>query len=320
MTSTISPPSSTARRSTRRVASASGRSARGARKRPGARRDGRVLARYTDWRGRSREVLAECGQAGTVLVVDRDSPHGGDSRLLAHLAADEPPQNAVLVCEDYLRHARAGRCRARALTAADSSSAPFAEGLQAEPAPAVTIADPEPIDDRGRRYRLERLQTGMSIRELRWCRRPPNGALAESRPVSVREVMAQLQAYEPVRSITLGALARWDGDCEVSTTVLRAELERVQDSPILLNRKLRETVLATIERHGLSMSEIAIRCGRVKRDSAGNESGETSWLARRLGILPEGGRDAPTPWVHSDVLGLIARRGVGISPREVELL
>jgi len=96
-------------------------------------------------------------------------------------------------------------------------------------------------------------------------------------------------------------------------------MERVQDSPIVLNRKLRETVLETTERQGLSMSEIAIRCGRVKRDAAGNESGETSWLARRLGILPEGGRDAPTPWVHSDVLGLIARDGLGISPREVEM-
>jgi len=67
------------------------------------------------------------------------------------------------------------------------------------------------------------------------------------------------------------------------------------------------------------MSEIAIRCGRVKRDRQGNESGETSWLARRLGLLPEGGQRIPTPWVHSDVLGLIARRGLGLSPREVEL-
>ena len=77
--------------------------------------------------------------------------------------------------------------------------------------------------------------------------------------------------------------------------------------------------LATIERQGLSLSEIAIRCGRVKRDCKGNESGETSWLARRLGILPEGGRSAPTPWIHSDVLALIARDGLGVSPREVEL-
>jgi hypothetical protein len=77
--------------------------------------------------------------------------------------------------------------------------------------------------------------------------------------------------------------------------------------------------LATIEHQGLSLSEIAIRCGRVKRDHRGNESGETSWLARRLGILPEGGRNAPTPWIHSDVLALIAREGLGVSPREVEL-
>jgi hypothetical protein len=82
---------------------------------------------------------------------------------------------------------------------------------------------------------------------------------------------------------------------------------------------LREAVLAAAERQGLSMSEIAIRCGRIKRDSAGNESGETSWLSRRLGLLAEGGRETPTPWVHSDVLALIARDGLGLSPREVEL-
>jgi hypothetical protein len=45
------------------------------------------------------------------------------------------------------------------------------------------------------------------------------------------------------------------------------------------------------------MSDIAIRCGRVKRDKRGNESGETSWLARRLGQLPEAGKPRATPWV-----------------------
>ena len=74
-----------------------------------------------------------------------------------------------------------------------------------------------------------------------------------------------------------------------------------------------------LEREELSMSEIALRCGRVKRDSKGNESGETSWLARRLGLLPDGGASAPTPWIHSDVLALIARQGLGLSPREVEV-
>jgi hypothetical protein len=67
------------------------------------------------------------------------------------------------------------------------------------------------------------------------------------------------------------------------------------------------------------MSEIATRCGRVKRSRTGSESGETSWLARRIGQLPEAGRDRPTPWVQIDVLAVIARDGLGISPREAEL-
>ena len=65
------------------------------------------------------------------------------------------------------------------------------------------------------------------------------------------------------------------------------------------------------------MSEIRIRCGRTK--DAG-QSGDTSWLARRIGRLPEAGKTQPTPWVHSDTLALIARDGLGVSPREVELI
>jgi hypothetical protein len=102
-------------------------------------------------------------------------------------------------------------------------------------------------------------------------------------------------------------------------TLLRSELERMCASRIVLNRGLREAVLEAMKTRELSLSEIAYRCGMVKRDKRGNHSGETSWLARRVGIMPEGGESAITPWVHSDVLGLIARRGLGISPREVEL-
>jgi hypothetical protein len=67
------------------------------------------------------------------------------------------------------------------------------------------------------------------------------------------------------------------------------------------------------------MGEIATRRGRVKRGRNGSESGETSWLARCIGQLPEAGRPRPIPWVHTDVLALIARDGLGISPHEVEL-
>ncbi|MCW3032819.1 MAG: hypothetical protein JWM60_1164, partial [Solirubrobacterales bacterium] len=105
----------------------------------------------------------------------------------------------------------------------------------------------------------------------------------------------------------------------VSCTVLRAELTRVLDSAIVLNRGLREAVVEKVSAGGASMSEIAMRCGRLKRDSRGNATGETSWLARRVGLLPVGGHTEPTRWVHSQVLALIARQGLGIAPREVEL-
>jgi hypothetical protein len=166
---------------------------------------------------------------------------------------------------------------------------------------------------------LELLQTRLSIPELRWVAHAPAEADREPHSVSVREAIGALESYEPVRTLTLKALALYGSIGEVSTTVLRAELIRIQHSPIVLNRRLRTVALATIEREGLSISEIAIRCGRVKLDPRGNESGETSWLGRRLGILPEAGRKSPTPWIHSDVLALIARRGLGVSPREVEL-
>ena len=49
-------------------------------------------------------------------------------------------------------------------------------------------------------------------------------------------------------------------------------------------------------------------------------SGETSWLARRIGVTPRGRvRPQPTPWIHSDTLALIAREGLGLCPNEVEL-
>ncbi|HTZ86828.1 MAG TPA: hypothetical protein VMB05_09190 [Solirubrobacteraceae bacterium] len=142
----------------------------------------------------------------------------------------------------------------------------------------------------------------------------------ESQLLSVRETVAGLERYEPVLTLTRQALvdAQEGTEGAVSVATIRTELNRLLQSPIVLNRALRLAAVAAIEQHGLSMSEIAMRCGRVKHDAAGNASGETSWLARRLGLLPEGGRRAPTPWIHSNVLALIARDGLGLSPREVE--
>jgi hypothetical protein len=279
----------------------------------------RVLGRYTDPQNRAREVLARPATAGSVLVLDRDIATRADMRLVAHLAPDEPAENAELVCASYFADVARGRCRCRRLTSQDLNSVPFAEA----PHPLATRGSPTrpawPVDRCGYSYRLEPAQTGMSIPELRWWRRHPSCATDHGRIVSMREAIAAIESYEPMCALTVLALSRHDVDGAISTTVLRAELTRVQRSPIVLNRRLREVVLGIVQRDGLSISEIAIRCDRIKRDHRGNESGETSWLARRLGLLPEGGQSTPTPWIHSDVLALIARDGLGVSPREVEL-
>jgi hypothetical protein len=264
------------------------------------------------------------GSCQSVLVVDRDAATLGDRRLVAHLDADEPAANAALVCERYLEEDPGERRRCRRVLPEDLVTSPAAvraavcqaqDGRKVEPGGSDTHCS----DRHGRTYRLGLLPTDMSIPELRWLCHPRQGRGEAPRPLKVREAVAALESYEPLRLLTLRALAQHRDDPAVSTAVLRSELEVIQESPIVLNRRLRHAVLVAIEHQGLSMSEIAIRCGRVKRDSKGNESGETSWLARRLGLLPEGGADRRTPWIHSDVLALIARHGLGISPREVEL-
>jgi hypothetical protein len=287
----------------------------------------RGLDRYVDARGRLREVVALPGMGGSVLVVDRDAATLGERLLVAHLGADEPAENAAIVCGRYMQDTRGEdrhRCRCRRVSAEDLERTPFADA-QADRAeiqigrPGTPGAGEErwPVDRHGGRLRLELSQTGMSIPELRWRRHPPLRADGESEPVSLRDAIAGLERYEPVRGLTVRALALYGDDAGVSTVVLGKELERVQSSPIVLNRELRQAVLEAVAREGLSMSEVAIRCGRVKRDSRGKVSGETSWLERRIGIRPESGAERPTPWVHSDVLALIARRGLGIDPHEV---
>ena len=277
-----------------------------------------ALARYVNAHGRAREVVTQVGFEESVLVVDRDAASLGDRRLVAHLCADEPRANAALVCASYLDQVRRGDYRCRSLTPADFLSPPLGDEHDERPSAAGSPCDAEPVHGAGGSYRLEPVRSHMCIPELRWRRHaPPRSAVG--RTVSVREAVGALESYEPIRTITTEALAQARGERELSTAVLRAELTRVRLSPIVLNRRLREVTLARIQREGLSLSEIATRCGRVKRDVGGNESGETSWLARRLGLLPEGGKQAPTPWIHTDVLALIARRGLGLSPREVEV-
>ncbi len=168
-------------------------------------------------------------------------------------------------------------------------------------------------------YRVQEVALNGRFPELRWTRSILPDQAERFETVRLRQVVARFEDYEPARSITANALAANRTDGPLSTSCLTAELTRLDESPVVLNRRLREAVAHTLAHGELSMSEIAMRCGRVKRDRRGRLSGETSWLARRIGQLPEGGEDQPTPWVHSDTLALIARDGLGVSPNEVEL-
>jgi hypothetical protein len=266
-----------------------------------------VLGRYRDRDSTERELRCLRLSDGSRLVVDWRSETRADPRLVGALASDEPRENARVLAELYLADASRGRCRC--LCRSDLF------GGQA-PEPDATATSSEPLRDAGGvSYAISAVRCGKPYRELRWTRCAPGET--DGQPICLRELLAELQAYEPARSLTVHAIARHEDDASVSVCRLRAELQRLDASPIVLNRRLREAVLSRAAR-GDSLSQIALRCGRVKRHPDGHVSGETTWLGRRIGLLPEGGCAEPTRWVHSEVLALIARQGLDLCPAEVE--
>jgi hypothetical protein len=236
-----------------------------------------VLGRYRETSGAERELRCLHLRDGSRLVVDWRIEARNDARLVGALACDEPPENARLLAALYLADASRGRCRA--LRRSDLSG-----GSPQERDAAHTPSEPLRDAD-GASYVMSAVDCGKPYRELRWTRHPPDAANAE--PICLRHVLAALQAYEPARSLTAEAIARHEDDASGSICRLRAELQRVDASPIVLNRRLREAVLTRAAR-GDSLSQIALRCGRVKQQAEGQSSGETSWLSRRIGLLPEG--------------------------------
>jgi hypothetical protein len=275
---------------------------------------GKVRARIhryqSDGSSSSREIVVLQAAHGSRLVVDRSLADPADARLLAHLAADEPDANAMFVCRDYLG-AKSRACRAP--RARDLLALP--DGASAARPAACALEQAVLRDAGGACYRLAVLGVPP---ELRWRREPPDAGSAPH-TVSAREVVAALEDYEPVLAATRTAVSALRRHRDVSIATLALELRRVEASPIVLNRRLREAVLDAVRHRGVSLSAIAIACGRMKRDPRGNGSGETSWLARRIGLNAEGTVAGGNPWVHTDTLALIARDGLGIAPREVEL-
>ena len=263
---------------------------------------------YTDGDDQ-RELVLLAAAAGSRLLIDRRTADGGDPRVLAHLSNDEPDINARLVCREFL----AGPSRlARPLRAGDFDAPP--DGFRGVAAPPPFM--PQVLTDgSGHRYTLR--ATGAPP-ELRWCLEPDRRG-GPGRQISARDVVGALEDYEPVCTLTRAAVERYRLDRRISVAALAVELRRIESSPIVLNRRLRQAVIDAVREDGVSLSAIAMACGRVKRDQRGNGSGETSWLARRVGLLPSGPAGRPNPWVHSATLALIAREGLGLAPREVEL-
>jgi len=239
-----------------------------------------------------REILGVPGAEGSTLVIDQLARTHADARLVAHLAAVEPPENARIVTDMYLADETRGRCRP--VTAQDLKLSPLAVSRPNAEQPPSSQASL--LDTNGHSYRIREVATGDAFPALRWTRSRHPGCDQDFEVLTLHRENAR-----------------------VSTCQLQCEFDRVTASPIVLNRGLREVVQRKVARGELSMSEIALRCGRVKRDKRGNLSGETSWLARRIGQLPEGGEEEPTRWVHSDVLALIVRQGLGASPHEIEI-
>lgn len=275
-----------------------------------ARRLGRYVALEI---GQHREILAVTRSDESVLVIDCFAGSLRDARLVARIAPEEPRENARIVSELYLADETRGRCR---LLAAEDLDL---QGAAAVPPASAASPDPLPVIERDARlYRIRTVIADARLSELRWTSSSAEAADGVFETVTLRDVIARLEDYEPARSVTVHALAAHAELEGVSTCLLRCELERLVSSRIVLNRGLREGVDRALAA-GVTMSEIAMRCGRVKRDRRGNVSGETSWLGRRIGRLAEAGRVHPTPWVHTRTLALVAREGLGVSPNEVEL-
>lgn len=78
---------------------------------PGAR-GGARLGRYEEpSTGRSREIVILPAAGASTLLVDRLTDTHADSRLIAHIAYDEPCCNARILTAMYLAEATKARCR-----------------------------------------------------------------------------------------------------------------------------------------------------------------------------------------------------------------
>ncbi len=116
--------------------------------------------------GQTREAVSLKRPDGSTLVVDYQHGTLSDGRLVAHLPADEPPENAQIVCELYLADDTKGRCCA--VTAEDFDLTRHATAPS--PADDAPTALDAVNDADGHVYRIRELPTLETMSELRWTR------------------------------------------------------------------------------------------------------------------------------------------------------
>jgi hypothetical protein len=265
-----------------------------------------VIANHVEDGARRQLITLPVGEHR--LLIDRPL-EGGAARLVARLAPDEPNGNARLIARMYLADPQRASCRT--LTRTDLQPAGKAASDQGQ-----VVWETPLVAGIGRTFQI-RATDATGITCIRWSELDTRNG--EAQVVSLRHVVGRLEDYQPAVAMSTAAIETFHGDRAHSVVALRTELDRLVNSRIVLNRRLRELVQSAVSREQATMSEIAMRCGRTRNGNRGRLCGETSWLARRIGALPEAGESHPTPWVHIEVLALIARDGLGIAPAEAEL-
>ncbi len=117
-------------------------------------RASKVLASYVDELGRPRDVVSYGAAHGSRLVIDRDRLTSGDRRLVAHLGADEPAENARIVCDLYMGDDRK-RCRQATMQDLYAPAMRGPDGRRSTASkPSRAIHGKELRDATGNRYRL----------------------------------------------------------------------------------------------------------------------------------------------------------------------
>ena len=196
------------------------------------------------------------GADGSRLLVDRREDDGGDPRLLAHLAAMSPtPTPGSSAASSWPRRPRV----ARALRPSDFGAPPDGSRDPAEHRRSSRRPRPTP---HGRRYFLRASGTpaGAALAPRR------RAVAAAPRRLSARDVIGALEAYEPVCPLTRAAVERFRADRSVRSRRSSVELRRDRVEPDRPQPPAARGGARGGAEHGVSLSAIAMACGRIKRD------------------------------------------------------